>query len=64
MLQRRSGQQLSSRLANARQELKVDHAATLPSVRELAEYAQEDMSLTTPTKLQGLRLQLSRFLRP
>ena len=47
------GQQLPFRLANARQELKVDHAATLPSVRELAEYVQaeiEDMSLTTPTK--------------
>ena len=50
------GPQLSFRLANARQELKVDHAATLPSVRELAEYVQaeiEDMSLTMVVKPTG-----------
>ena len=50
------GPQLSFRLANARQEPKVDHAATLPSVRELAEYVQaeiEDMSLTMVVKLTG-----------
>ena len=43
------GGQLSFRLANARQELRVDHAAALPSVRELVEYVQaeiEDMSDT------------------
>ena len=49
------GAQMAFRIANVRQELRVDYAATVEAVMELSEYVQaevEEVSLTTPMKLQ------------
>ena len=49
------GAQMAFRIANVRQELRVDYAATVEAVMELSEYAQaevEEVSLTTPMKAQ------------
>ena len=49
------GSQMAFRIANVRQELRVDYAATVEAVMELAEYVQaevEEVSLVTPMKVQ------------
>ena len=49
------GAQMAFRIANVRQELRVDYAVTVEAVMELSEYVQaevEEVSLTTPMKSQ------------
>ena len=61
------GQQLPFRLANARQELRVDHAATLPSARELAEYVQaatgpQPTTQSTSTSLRAMVMEEKKVM--